>query len=300
MKALGQILLYLAAVVLLGALLAPPLFWLAHAAAGHLHDASFSAFIAKTDFQRYFDRGILVAALALLWPLLRAFRIENFGHDLGLRRDRHGWRRLFAGAAVALGTFLALWAILYFAGLCRLRGHVNYGALMWQVPLTAVTVSVLEEFFFRGALQGAVRKTTVDGFALVTVAVLFAAVHFLKPAGAEIAPADVHWWSGLAVLPDTLWMFQQPGLLLGGFTTLLLVGLILGYARMRTRSLWMPVGLHAGWIVGEKGLGALTRHGVAWPWLGPNIPNTLVGLAPVLTLVAAWAIVALMLRDLPE
>jgi len=300
LKALGQILLYLAATVLIGALLAPPLFWIAHAAAPHLHSAAFDAFVARTDFHRYFDRGITIAALILLWPLLRALQIEDFGYGLGLRRDRRGWRRICAGFAIALGTMLLLFGILFLTGLCRLRPHAEFARLAWQVPLTAFIVSVLEEVLFRGALQGAVRKTTVDGFSMVVVAILFAAVHFLKPAGSNVLPADVHWWSGLAVLPDTLWLFRQPGLLLGGFSTLLLAGLILGYARDRTRSLWFPIGLHAGWIIGEKGLMACTRHTEAWPWMGPDLPNTLVGLAPMLTLLVTWAIVWLILRDLQD
>ena len=292
MKALGQILLYLAATVLVGALLAPPLFWIAHAAAGHLNNARLTAFLAKTDFPRFFDRAIMVAALALLWPLLSTLRIENFGYDLGLVRDRQGWQRLAAGFLVTLVTLLILAGILVFTGVYRLRWHVDYGKLA-KLAAATVTVSVLEEILFRGALQGVVRKTTVDSFALVSVAVLYAAVHFLKPGG---APAEIHWWSGLALLPDTLWQFRQPALLLGGFTTLLLVGLILGYARDRTRSLWMPVGLHAGWVLG-KGLVELlviTRHSEAWPWVGPDI---LMGLGPLLTLLAVWGIVWWMLRE---
>ena len=84
------------------------------------------------------------------------------------------------------------------------------------VPLTALVVAVIEELLFRGALQGAVRKTTVDGFALVAVAMLFAAVHFLKPPGQGIAAADIHWWSGLALLPDTLWHIPAAGAAAGG------------------------------------------------------------------------------------
>jgi membrane protease YdiL (CAAX protease family) len=300
LKALGQILLYLAATVVVGALLAPPLFWITHFAAAHLHSTSLDTFVAKTEFQRYFDRGMTIAALVLLWPLLQALRIEDFHHALGLRRDRWGWHRLGIGFVLALGAMVALWAILYFTGLCRLHSHVKYGWLAWQIPLTAFVVSVLEEFLFRGALQGAIRKTTVDGFSLVAVAILFAAVHFLTPAGAGLAAADVHWWSGLALLPDTLYLFRQPGLLLGGFSTLLLAGLILGYARVRTRSLWLPVGLHAGWIVGEKGLMAISRHGESWPWMGRDLPNTLVGLAPLLALAATWGILWALLRNLRD
>jgi membrane protease YdiL (CAAX protease family) len=300
LKALGQILLYLVATVLIGALLAPPLFWMAHAGAGHLHNAWVTAFVARTDFQRYFDRAVMIAALLLLAPLLRGLRIENFHYALGLRRDRRGSRRMAGGFLAALAMMLVLWGILFLTDVSRLHSHVKWGWLAWQVPVTAVVVSVLEEFLFRGALQGAVRKTTVDSFAMVAVAILFAAVHFLKPPGGGMPAADIRWWSGLAVLPDTLWRFGQPGLLLGGFSTLLVAGLILGYARDRTRSLWMPIGLHAGWIVGEKGLMAATRHSVAWPWLGPDLPNTLVGLGPLLTLMATWGIVWLMLRNVPE
>jgi len=292
LKALGQILLYLAATVLLGALMAPALFWVAQWAAGHLHSAWLTDFLAKTDFARYFDRAITLTALALLWPLLRALRIQNFGHDLGLARDRRGWRRLGAGFLVALLTLGLLGAVLVFTGVYRMHSHIAYGKLAW-FPLTAVTVAVIEEILFRGALQGAVRKTTVDDFALVTVAVLYAAVHFLKPPEHGLDPGAIHWWSGLALLPDTLSQFREPALLLGGFTTLLLVGLILGYARERTRSLWMPVGLHAGWVLGKMSFMEITRHSEAWPWLGPDL---LIGLAPLLTLLATWGIVWWMLR----
>jgi len=223
--------------------------------------------------------------------MLWALQIENFGYDLGLARDRRGLRRMVMGFLVALVTLLILGGILILTDVYRLRSHPPYGRLAW-LPVTALVVSVVEEFLFRGVLQGAVRKTAVDGFAMVSVAVLFAAVHFLSPTGME--PPEMHWWSGLALLPETLGQFRQPALLLGGFTTLLAVGLILGYARNRTRSLWMPVGLHGGWILGKMGLLAVTRHPEAWPWVGPDV---LVGLGPLLTLLTVWGIVWWMLRN---
>jgi hypothetical protein len=204
-------------------------------------------------------------------------------------RDRHGWRRLAAGFLIAFATLAVLGCILIFTGICRLRVHATYGKLAW-LPATAFVVAIIEEVLFRGALQGAVRKTTVDGFATVTVAVIYAAVHFLKPG---VQTATVHWWSGIALLPDTFCQFSQPALLMGGFITLLLVGLVLGETRNRTRSLWMPIGLHAGWICGKMGLPILTRHSECWPWLGPDI---LTGLGPVLSVMAAWLIVSLLVR----
>jgi len=291
LKALGQIFLYLVATVFIGALLAPGLYWMAQGAAGHLHSAWLTGFLARTDFERYFDRAIMLTALALILPLLRGLGIENCGHALGLARDRRGWRRMGEGLAVALATLGILEGALLLTGVCRMHSQIAYGKLVW-LPVTAVTVAVVEEFLFRGVLQGVVRKTTVDGFALVAVAVLYAAVHFLKPPGHGV-DGEIHWWSGLALLPDTFSQFREPGLLLGGFTTLLVAGLILGVARERTRSLWMPVGLHGGWILGKMGFWAVTRHSEAWPWLGADL---LIGLAPLLTLLATGGIVWWMTR----
>jgi len=291
LKALGQILLYLAASVLIGALLAPPLYWLAHALAGGLHSQALDGFLQRTDFERFFHRSMTIAALALLWPLLRALKIEDMGPSLGLVRDSLGWKRLLAGLLLSLVPLLLLAGLLLATGIYRLHSTVDYHKLA-AVPLTAVVVSLVEEFLFRGVLQGVVRKTAVDWFAILSVGVLFAAVHFLSPQAAE--PAAIHWWSGLALLPDTLAQFRQPALLLGGFTTLLLVGLILGYARCRTRSLWLPVGLHGGWVLGKMSLMDGLRHSAAWPWVGPDI---LTGLGPLLTLLATGGLLCWLLKD---
>ncbi len=115
-----------------------------------------------------------------------------------------------AGFAAALATLLILGGILMWTGVCRMRSHIPYGKLAW-IPATALVVSLIEETLFRGALQGAVRKTTVDEFAMVSVAVLYAAVHFLKPPAHGMGPGAVHWWSGLALLPDTFSQFRRAG-----------------------------------------------------------------------------------------
>jgi len=53
LKDLARILVYLAAVILLGALLAPPLYWLGQAVAAR----GILAFLAETPFQKFFNRG---------------------------------------------------------------------------------------------------------------------------------------------------------------------------------------------------------------------------------------------------
>lgn len=294
MKEIGKILLYLAATVFLGALLAPLLFWGAHALARGLANARLSAFFAETDFQRFFNRAMLVAAVALLWPLARALRIRNFHESLGLARERRPWRRFFAGFGMAAGTLLVLgaWAIL--ADVYNFKTEIPWGRIAW-LPFPALAVALIEEALFRGALQGVVRRTATDGAALVFVAALFALIHFLKPPEDAVAPHAVAWWSGFALVPRVFWQWGDLKLLLGGFSTIFLVGLILGFARMRTRSLWMPVGLHAGWIFWKMSFSKMSKRGAEdWPWFGRDM---LIGLAPVLALLLTWAVVWFWLRN---
>ena len=54
--------------------------------------------------------------------------------------------------------------------------------------------------------------------------------------------------SGLTCLVHSFDQFADPGLVLAGFATLFVIGAILAYARLRTKSLWLPIGLHGGWI----------------------------------------------------
>jgi membrane protease YdiL (CAAX protease family) len=77
-------------------------------------------------------------------------------------------------------------------------------------------------------------------------------------------------------------------LVLGGFTTLFAIGIVLGHARLRTRSLWLPIGLHAGWILTSEAFGKIARREiVALPWLGKNL---LIGLVPLSVCLLSWVL----------
>ena len=49
--------------------------------------------------------------------------------------------------------------------------------------------------------------------------------------------------AGFYLLGQILTRFGDPVPMISGFGTLLVVGLVLGYARWRTASLWLPAGL---------------------------------------------------------
>ncbi len=270
-----KIALYFVGTLFLGALLAPPLFWAGHALGGAL---PLFGWLRETDFQRFFDRAMFLAALLLLWPAARALRIGQW-RELGLEPNSRAWQHAAGGFLLAGGLLWLLGLLFWKLGIYAPRARLPAGAI-GSFLVSAAAVALAEEAFFRGVLLGLARRTARVGTALVFVSALFAVLHFFKPPPHAVVQPEVHWWSGFAFLPKTFWQWHDPALVAGGFTTLFLVALILGYARLRTRSLWLPIGLHAGWVFGLKSFNKISRH-LSPPnlWIGDDLLH---GLGPVL------------------
>jgi membrane protease YdiL (CAAX protease family) len=125
-----------------------------------------------------------------------------------------------------------------------------------NAALTAGTVAIMEELFFRGAIFGALRKSFDWHFALFLSSAIYAMVHFLE----RSRPVEnLTWISGLVSLGQMLRGFFDLSRLVPAFFSLFLVGWILGLAYQRTGSLYVSIGLHAGWIFWLKSYAFLTR-----------------------------------------
>jgi membrane protease YdiL (CAAX protease family) len=83
-------------------------------------------------------------------------------------------------------------------------------------------------------------------------------------------------------------------MLVSSFATLFLIGCVLADARVLTRSLWLPIGLHSGWIFGSGAFSLLARpQTLALPWLGRNL---LVGIIPLGLAAVTWILIRLWLK----
>jgi len=286
LKDLAKFLIYLAAVIALGALLAPPLYWAAQALAAHGIFRPLAAF----KFQKFFDRAALLAAFALLWPAIRWLRIKGW-RDLGLEPDAR-WRQHWAVGFAIAGLIVAAMALAYLAsGVYRLLPAAPWGKLP-VIALSAVTVGFVEEALFRGAIFGLLRRTLSPYAALFWVTALFAIVHFLKP-DESFDPHPIGWVSGFALVPHVFHQFAEPMTVLAGFGTLFALGWLCGEAALRTRSLWMSAGLHTGVVFVKMSFAAVSRRSATHlPWIGPELQT---GLVPVSLFLLAWIIVLLYL-----
>jgi len=286
LKVLAKFLIYLAAVVTLGALLAPPLYWGAQTLAGQ----GVFSFLGEYKFQKFFDRAALVAAFALLWPAIRWLRIKGW-RGVGLEPDAH-WLRHWAAGFIIAGAIVAGMAFAYVeCGVYTLRPAAPWGRLP-MIALSAVVVGFVEEALFRGAIFGLLRRTLRPYPALFWVTALFALVHFLKPDD-SFDPHPIGWLSGFALVPHVFHQFTDPMTFLAGFGTLFALGWLLGDAALRTRSLWMSIGLHTGVVFVKMGFAALSKRGeMRLPWIGSELQ---IGLVPMALLLLAWIIVRLYL-----
>ena len=284
MSNLLKIALYFVGTLLLGALLAPPLLWAGHALGGVFPPLDW---LRATDFQRYFDRAMFLAALLLLWPAVRALRIGGW-RDLGLEPDPRPWRHFTGGFFLAGGLLWLLGLWFWQRQVYAPRSAPSMRDLA-SFLVSALAVALAEEAFFRGILLGLARRTSRPAAALVFVSALFAVLHFFKPPARATSPPHVDWLSGFVFLPKTFWQWHDPLLVAGGVTTLFLVALVLGYARLRTRSLWLPIGLHSGWVFGLKSFNRVSRH-LSLPslWVGDDLLH---GLGPVLMVVLTGLLV---------
>jgi membrane protease YdiL (CAAX protease family) len=288
LKDAARLLLYLAGVVLLGALVAPPLFWLGQSLIAHGMLSS----LAQFDFESYFHRALLIAALVLLWPLLRALRVASW-RDLALEKNPRAAADLGMGFAIAAIPLLCCGAVIIAIHIYSLRQ-----AFLWHkmpaVLIAASIVPILEELLFRGFILGVLLRSFSRLNALLLSSGLFSIVHFLKAPEATTPNDAVRWLSGLDSIAHSFGQFGDPMLLAAGFLTLFAIGCILADARLQTSSLWLPIGLHAGWIFANGTFSkAAHREALALPWLGKDL---LVGIVPFILALASWALMRLWVK----
>jgi membrane protease YdiL (CAAX protease family) len=278
MKDVAKLAAYFIAIVIVGALLAPLLFWSAQSLAAH---GIFSS-LARYDFETFFHRAILIAAALLLWPFLRISHVRGMA-DLGLVPNPRWGRDIAAGVVLSAVPLLCCGAVLIAFHVYSFR-HVFAWSRFGKLLAASIAVPFIEEWFFRGIVLGVLLRTGRKYMPILAVSALFAAVHFLK--APEQTTAVVTWNSGLNSIAHSLGRVGDPMMVASAFVTLFFIGCILADARVLTRSLWLSIGLHAGWILGSGTFSLLARRqALALPWLGKNL---LVGIIPLGVATFTW------------
>ena len=191
----------------------------------------------------------LLTAVAFLRP-----RRAEIPRLLGLvPRPERPIRVVLQGFLIGVVSLLVLVVGLLLAGFREVR--VERDALelclraLFYFVTTILVLGLLEETLFRGILHGRLLRAGGPRAAVLLGSVLFALAHFLKHRGdrpesglagvLDVAPAAVQ---GLTVTPER-WK-EVVGLFM--------VGLVLALIRQRTGTVYLGLGVHAGWVFVRK------------------------------------------------
>jgi membrane protease YdiL (CAAX protease family) len=124
-----------------------------------------------------------------------------------------------AGLAIGFFLFSAVVGVAYLVGVYRITGYGGTGGFLVSFASFALLPGFREELLFRGIFFRWIEEFGGTWLALVVTSCLFGWVHLFNP--------NATWFSSFAIA-------LEAGILLGG-------------AYMLTRSLWLPIGLHAAW-----------------------------------------------------
>jgi membrane protease YdiL (CAAX protease family) len=107
--------------------------------------------------------------------------------------------------------------------------------------------------------------------ALWFTSLFFAAIHFLNMPHEGFTNVD--WSSGLKLCMQVGQGLPIMPLFLGAFANLTILGMILAWVTLRTHSLWLAIGLHAGWIFAQQAFNQMAHFAIhppelLLPWIG--------------------------------
>lgn len=166
-----------------------------------------------------------LAAITLSTYLARRLLDRRSFVSLGLRPDRRALRDLALGFAITAVQFALIYGAMSVAGWIRFEGFA-WERAGWAPALAGLAIGLAlhasvgfqEELLSRGYHLQNLAGALGLPWAIVISSLIFSLMHLPNPG---------------AGLPSVLGIFGA--------------GLFLAYGWVRTRQLWLPIGLHAGW-----------------------------------------------------
>ena len=166
-----------------------------------------------------FDLKFNVLAIVLLL-LIYELVIRRMGeHPRDDYRDPKALRRLLIGLVAGFAVFSVAVGVAAVIGVYHVNGRGDLSQLLPALIASALFPAVNEELLFRGILFRWLEEWGGSWVALLLTSALFGCAHLLNPNASPIAAVGIAFEAGV----------------------------MLGAAYMLTRSLWLPMGLHAAW-----------------------------------------------------
>lgn len=297
MKSYKGILTFLFTAVLLTSLLSP---WIA-ALWNLIIEPTAGWQASPYSFPRIFSRLFMILAVVLFFFCRSLLKIPS-SSQLGLQPMAEGYKNLLRGFFVALASLVALGLIMSMSGIFTPYFRLSAAVALersFKALLAALTVGFLEEIFFRGIIFKGLLEDWRPLGALLATNLFYSGIHFVKPTEKIAYSAGFDPWMGVRHLISSFQPFIEPTMLFPGIFGLFLIGLVLSYAFLRTGSLYLSIGLHAGWVFGLKTIrvfGDYRREDLGWLF-GSTDPKLVSGAAGWIIILAVGITIHWMTRN---
>ena len=221
------------------------------------------------DFGKVMRRVLMLAALIVFVFFGKSLKIVTLISSA--IRLRQGFFRQFLFGFLMAGISLLIYyslAILFGAWMI----HVDFDSVgiivskIIKYILLGCLIGFIEEAFFRGFILQSFMEDMSLPVAVCACSLIYSMLHFFR--------ADVHVATGFQAFVGftTIIQFFKPLFFqfiknLPSIIGLFLVGVVLSYAFIQTKSLYLSIGLHSGWIFMMKADGLfLVRIREMWGW----------------------------------
>lgn len=208
--------------------------------------------IIDADFERIVSRSVLLCAVLLFYPALKALKIKSLA-EIGLSTQSPVST---LSKAWGLGVAMLI-PISFFYIFCGFRFWEPLAPSLLDPTVTIFTaivsgllVGLIEETILRGFLQSQLNKLMTIVLSVIIVNVIYSSVHFLQPPD-NFTLTTIHWYSGFTLLAAAFSSLLQFELFWDSWLALFLAGVFLSIVRIRSNLVWC-IGIHAGWVAHLK------------------------------------------------
>lgn len=242
------------------------------------------------DFGRVIRRIMLAAAVIIIFLFRKQLMIGS-STLAGIKNTKGWWEHLQMGFLLSTGIFILYTSFLFISGVKTLEidatSITDLALQLLKILLIAGVVGCVEEIFFRGFILQSFLQDMQMVSAVCASSLFYSLLHFFK--------AKLLVSTGFQPFIGFIIVYKSFAYIIVNFTTILpsiiglfLVGVVLSYAYLRTKSLYFAIGLHAGWIFLLKTNSLFFDHVAIHPtWL--------FGDSKVVTGVLGWILLIVML-----
>jgi len=207
----------------------------------------------RVPFSRFFDRFFMISGILLFFFCRSLLKINSLS-QLGLAPRERAGPDITTGLCLSLGSMFLLGLAMSLAQVYEPFFRLSLSESLERsvkAILSGFTVGFFEEIFFRGIIFRGLLEDWKPFPAFIGANLFYSALHFVEPPERYFL-SGIDPWAGFRHLFSTFAPFSEPAEIAPGVIGLLLIGIVLSYAYVRTGTLYLSMGLHAGWVISIK------------------------------------------------